>query len=48
MANNKTINTRIVLRNDHLSAWQNSAKAILKGEVALALREDGSMKSVLV
>ena len=38
---NKTINTRIVLRNDHLSAWNISDKKLLKGEVALALREDG-------
>lgn len=38
---NKTINTRIVLRNDYLSAWNTSDKKLLKGEVALALREDG-------
>lgn len=37
----KTINTRIVLRNDALSAWEKSTKALLKGEAALALREDG-------
>ena len=34
MAN--TINTRIVLRNDELSAWEESSKVLLKGEVALA------------
>lgn len=34
MAN--TINTRIVLRNDELSAWENSEKRLLKGEVAFA------------
>lgn len=41
MATSKTINTRIVLRNDTIAAWESSTKAILKGEVALALREDG-------
>lgn len=40
MAN--TINTRIVLRNDDLSNWVKSEKILLKGEVALAKREDGS------
>ena len=34
MAN--TINTRIVLRNDELSAWEDSSKVLLKGEVAFA------------
>ena len=34
MAN--TINTRIVLRNDELSAWEDSSKILLKGEVAFA------------
>lgn len=31
-----TINTRIVLRNDELSAWEDSSKVLLKGEVAFA------------
>ena len=34
MAN--TINTRIVLRNDELSNWEESTKVLLKGEVAFA------------
>lgn len=42
MAEIKTINTRIVLRNDSLSAWENSSKVLLKGEVALGRRDDGS------
>jgi len=37
----KTINTRIVLRNDELSNWDTSDKVLLKGEVALAQRDDG-------
>lgn len=41
MAEVKTINTRIVLRNDILSKWESSDKALLKGEAALALRPDG-------
>lgn len=36
MADAKTINTRIVLRNDELSAWEKSEKQLLKGEVAFA------------
>ena len=36
MAEAKTINTRIVLRNDELSAWEKSEKQLLKGEVAFA------------
>lgn len=36
MANQK-INTRIVLKNDQLSAWEaDSSVKLLKGEVALA------------
>lgn len=34
MAN--TINTRLILRNDQLTAWQQSQKVLLKGEAALA------------
>lgn len=37
---NQTVNTRITLRNDTLANWQNSAKTLLKGEVALALLSD--------
>lgn len=36
MAVAKTINTRIVLRNDELAAWEKSEKQLLKGEVAFA------------
>ena len=44
MAN--TINTRIILRNDTLSAWNQSQKKLLKGEMALALHtEDGKYKN---
>lgn len=32
----KQLNTRIVLRNDALSAWEASQKALLQGEMALA------------
>ena len=35
-----TVNTRLVLRNDTVTNWQNSAKILLKGEVALALLSD--------
>ena len=38
----KTINTRIVLRNDELAKWNASTKPLLKGEAALALRTDGN------
>lgn len=34
MAN--TVNTRLILRNDHLSNWNVSTKPLLKGEAALA------------
>jgi hypothetical protein len=37
-----TINTRIVLRNDTIQQWEKSTKILLKGEVALAKRADGS------
>lgn len=40
----KTINTRIVLRNDSLANWQKSSKVLLQGEVALAKRTDGSFE----
>ena len=44
MAN--TINTRIILRNDTLSAWNISQKKLLKGEMALALHtEEGAYKN---
>lgn len=36
------INTRIVLRNDDLSNWVDSTKPLLKGEVALAKRDNGT------
>ena len=36
MADAKTINTRIVLRNDEQAAWERSTKDLLKGEVAFA------------
>ena len=32
-----TVNTRLILRNDALSSWNNSDKILLKGEAALAL-----------
>lgn len=41
MADTKTINTRIVLRNDTLANWNSSSKTLLKGEAALALLPDG-------
>ena len=37
-----TINTRIQLRNDDISAWGQTNPTPLKGEVALAKRTDGS------
>ncbi len=36
MAENKKISTRLVLRNDDLSAWNSSNVELLKGEAALA------------
>ena len=36
MAENKKISTRLVLRNDDLSAWNSSTVVLLKGETALA------------
>ena len=36
MADNKKISTRLVLRNDDLSAWNSSKVVLLKGETALA------------
>lgn len=36
LSNVKAMNTRIVLRNDMLSAWEASTKQLLKGEMALA------------
>ena len=36
MADNKKISTRLVLRNDDLSAWNSSTVELLKGEAALA------------
>ena len=39
---NTTINTRIILRNDELSSWENSNLKLNSGEIALARREDGS------
>lgn len=44
MADIKTINTRIVLRNDVLSNWNASSKILLKGEAALA-RLSGDLSS---
>jgi len=41
MANNP-INTRIILKNDELSAWDESSLILKQGEIALARREDGS------
>lgn len=37
---NKTINTRLILRNDSLANWTNSTVKLLKGEVALAKISD--------
>ena len=40
------INSRIILRNDALSAWNQSQKKLLKGEMALALHtEEGAYKN---
>ena len=36
MADNKKISTRLVLRNDDLSAWNKSSVKLLQGEAALA------------
>lgn len=36
------INTRLVLRNDALSAFEASTVPLLKGEMALARRSDGN------
>lgn len=44
MADIKTLNTRIVLRNDMLSNWNASSKILLKGEAALA-RLSGDLSS---
>lgn len=41
MANTST-KTRIILKNDDLSNWQGSNLSLHAGEIALALREDGS------
>jgi len=38
----QSIRTRIVLRNDDLSNWNESNLVLNAGEVALARREDGS------
>ena len=42
MANTSTLNTRIQLRNDNLSAWEKSNVQLIPGEIALGLRENGS------
>lgn len=42
MANTSPINTRIILKNDELSNWNESILVLKPGEVALARREDGS------
>ncbi len=39
---NTSVNTRIILKNDDLSAWDQSALILHAGEIALARREDGS------
>lgn len=42
MANTSPINTRIILKNDELSNWNESSLVLKPGEIALARREDGS------
>lgn len=37
------LNTRIVLRNDSLQAWEASSSILLKGEMGVAYCEDGSV-----
>lgn len=37
---NSTIKTRILLRNDELSAWENSELVLGAGEIALARRSN--------
>jgi len=44
MAEEKTINTRILLRNDTLAKWAASNVQLLKGEVAFAFTDDLSTK----
>lgn len=39
---NQTIKTRILLRNDEISTWEESTLALGAGEIALGRRNDGS------
>lgn len=48
MALNDTLKTRILLRNDALTAWNNSELVLAKGELAIATGIDGSLAEVRV
>lgn len=39
---NSTIKTRILLRNDEITAWEGSDLVLGAGEIALGRRSDGS------
>lgn len=48
MALNDTLKTRILLRNDALSAWNNSSLVLAKGEVAIATLDGGELAEIRV